>query len=241
MIKRTYIIIACEVFRPELELLSQKMQNPPLIKFLKQGLHDTPDNLRKEVQALIDEVERTSAPANIVLAYGLCGRGISGVSTKKALLIIPKVHDCIPLLLGCGIDKEVRPEAFSKTYWLSAGWIKYSALDFIIEKEARYKKYIEDYGQDSADYLMETEQGWKSNYTTVSMIKWKELHTEQLVKEAMYIADDMKLPYNEVEANTCFVQELLEGGQNQEHFFHIKSGKTIDINKDGFITIRPLT
>lgn len=236
-----YIVIACEVFRPELELLAQKMQTPPIIKFLEQGLHDTPDNLRSEVQRLINETESEYQPSRIVLAYGLCGRGITEVTTKKARLIIPKVHDCIPVLLGSGIDKEVRQEEFSKTYWLSAGWIKYSELDFIIKREARYKKYIEDYGQDSADYLMEVEQGWKNDYTAATMIKWEELYNEQLVKDGKYIANDMQLPYQEINAKTWFVQEILEGGENTEHFFHLNPGETIDINEHGMIAQRPIT
>lgn len=43
-------LIACEVFRPELERLTRAMRNAPEVTYLEQGLHDTPDELRRRVQ-----------------------------------------------------------------------------------------------------------------------------------------------------------------------------------------------
>lgn len=234
------IIIACEVFRRELEHLSQKMQNPPQIKFMKQGLHETPDILRKEVQKLVDEIENELAPESISLAYGFCGKGLSGVRTKKATLILPKVHDCIPLLQGTGPEKGLRPEKFLNTYWGSDGWVKYSQLAFIKEREARYKKYVEEYGQDSADYLLEAEESWKAHYTDYVMIKWDETFSDELDKNGRYIAKDMKLPYSVMEASSWYLQEILDGGHNQDNFFHIKPDETMDLNADGVFILRPI-
>ncbi|MFQ6994703.1 hypothetical protein [Bilophila wadsworthia] len=37
-------LIACEVFRPELERLTRAMRNAPEVTYLEQGLHDTRTN-----------------------------------------------------------------------------------------------------------------------------------------------------------------------------------------------------
>ena len=47
-------LIACEVFRPELERLTRAMRNAPEVTYLEQGLHDTPDELRRRVQQAVD-------------------------------------------------------------------------------------------------------------------------------------------------------------------------------------------
>ena len=50
-------LIACEVFRPELERLTRAMRNAPEVTNLEQGLHDTPDELRRRVQQAVDALE----------------------------------------------------------------------------------------------------------------------------------------------------------------------------------------
>ena len=92
-------LIACEVFRPELERLTRAMRNAPEVTYLEQGLHDTPDELRRRVQQAVDALE-AKGETIIFLAYGLCGRGLTGVTGHTATLILPRVHDCIPVLLG---------------------------------------------------------------------------------------------------------------------------------------------
>lgn len=239
--ENTPYIIACEVFRPELEHLTKNAKCVPVVTYLKQGLHDTPDLLRKELQENINAIEEEYAPSKIFLAYGFCGRGLYGITSKKACLIIPKVHDCIPVLLGDGPDKELRPEEYSKTYWLSAGWIKYCQLDHIIDREKRFTNYVEQYGEDSADYLMEVELSWQNNYKECCLIKWDSLYTDQLVENALFIAKDMKLPYIEREASSWYLQELVDGGNNETHFFHLTPGTTLDLNEHGILDTCTIT
>ena len=68
-------LIACEVFRPELERLMRGMADAPEVAWLEQGLHETPDDLRRKVQEAVDAFEARGAQT-ILLAYGLCGRGL---------------------------------------------------------------------------------------------------------------------------------------------------------------------
>lgn len=75
------------------------MRNTPGMTYLEQGLHDTPDGLRHRVQQAVGTLEAESETV-IFLAYGLCGRGLTGVIGRTAALILPRVHDYIPVLLG---------------------------------------------------------------------------------------------------------------------------------------------
>ena len=51
------LLIACEVLRPELEVLASDMRNPPPMNFLEQRLHDYPEKLRSAFQGLVDAFE----------------------------------------------------------------------------------------------------------------------------------------------------------------------------------------
>ena len=149
-------LIACEVFRPELERLTRAMRNAPEVTYLEQGLHDTPDELRRRVQQAVDALE-AKGETIIFLAYGLCGRGLTGVTGHTATLILPRVHDCIPVLLGATQEQANESSLGGGTYWLSPGWLRYSQTSFIQNREKRFKEYEERFGTDSAAYLIELE------------------------------------------------------------------------------------
>ena len=50
-------LLCCEVFRPELEWLAPEFPDAPAIRYLEQGLHDHPDELRRQLCAAIGELE----------------------------------------------------------------------------------------------------------------------------------------------------------------------------------------
>ncbi len=234
---KTTFIIACEALRPELELLSQNMPHPPHFVYLKQGLHDTPDILRQTIQESISTLEAEYAPDSICLGYGLCGRGLSNLKAEKAILIVPRVHDCIPLLLGTGPENAPRTSEFGKTYWLSAGWLKYSQVEHIHLRQERYQQYIIDYGQDSADYLLEVELSWRQNYECTCLIYWENLQDENLRIDAHFVNDDMGLPYTERQGNPWYMQELVLGGTNLDNFYHISPGMSLDLDNEGMLAV----
>jgi hypothetical protein len=90
------------------------------VTLLDQGLHRTPDRLRQQLGEILVGVEQHHAPRHIVLVYGYCGGGLEQLCTKRAELVVPLVHDCIPLLLG----RDSLPSlGEGGTFYLSAGWI----------------------------------------------------------------------------------------------------------------------
>lgn len=66
------LLIACEVLRPELEVLASDMRNPPPMNFLEQRLHDYPEKLRSAFQGLVDAFEQENdGPLAVLCGYGL--------------------------------------------------------------------------------------------------------------------------------------------------------------------------
>ncbi len=114
-------VIACQVFYQEIkQILSEQDVR---ILLLPQGLHNKPDSadMRREIQKKIDFLETEAEYDQITLVYGLCSGGIEGLRARRAALVLPVVHDCIPLLLGEG---EIKGNTGSgRSYYLSRGWI----------------------------------------------------------------------------------------------------------------------
>ena len=65
------------------------------IRYLDQGLHRQPHKMPSLIQDQIDQV--AARAGQIVLGYGLCSNGITGVTANKTGLIVPRCHDCITL------------------------------------------------------------------------------------------------------------------------------------------------
>jgi len=223
-------VISCEVFRRELEFLSSKMKDAPIIHFLEQSLHDNPSALTESLQNLIDEIEETSVE-EIFLCYGVCGRAISNVRSHKSILVLPKAHDCISLLLG-----QTCSQQHTNIFWMSPGWLKYSQIPFLEQKDARKADYLNRFGEDEASYLMEIEGTWLKAYFSARLIVWDNINNKALQEQAQYVAKEANLPYTECSGNSDFLQALLDGGKD-ERFVRIYPGHYIDIASDGSLVI----
>lgn len=90
------LVLACAVMEKEI----RQFQNGRVdFRFFDFGLHRTPENMSKALQIEIDRASEQDYEA-IIMGYGLCSNGIVGILVRKQPLIIPRVHDCIPLFLG---------------------------------------------------------------------------------------------------------------------------------------------
>ncbi len=234
------LILACEVLRPELELLARNMDNPPEMRFLEQRLHDYPDNLRAGVQQEIDAFEAAhEGPLTIVMGYGLCGRGLCGVRAQRAILVFPRLHDCIPLLMGVN-QKEANADISSRdgaTYWITPGWLDYFLIDFHLT-DKRFRMYEAKFGAKRAARMVEAENALLAGYKSTCHIRWPEIG-DKYVEVARKLADAVELPYTEINGTSGYMNELLHGGKNLDRFMHLTPGQTIDMATDGTIIAVP--
>ena len=185
------IIIACRVMEPELSyLLSEKngADDRTDILYLEQALHRTPDKLLVKVQEKIDQVARTAS--RIVLGYGLCAKGVVGVTAWTSELIIPRCHDCIALFLG---SPNRHLEIFREkpgTYYLTPGWVaeKKDPLGIIEEQIPRF-------GRETARWVIEEEL---KHYTHIVLIDTGVEEMAPLRARAMENAAVLKKQYEEI-------------------------------------------
>ena len=229
----TTLMLACGMLRPELEMLCARMAAPPAISYLEVGLHDVPDRLRAALQNAVDTVERENkGELTILYGYTLCGRGLCGVHAGRATLVIPRLHDCVPLFLGI-TPREALARVPGPRLWISAG-MQDRLTRSLLNIDERRAEYETKFGPLKAARLLQAERRLFENYTELCYIRWTDLLPSRAA-DAKKIADYLALHYSETEGATGYLAELLAGGKDPEKFLHLAPGQTLAMDADGVI------
>ncbi len=220
-----YFVISCHVLWREFCHLASLSHNTFDFRFLEQGLHNTPDTLREELQRAIDAVDQGWEA--ILLGYGLCSNGIAGIVARDTKLVVIRSHDCITFLLG---SKERYREYFDShpgTYWYSPGWIDGGSQPGKERYEGTLQSYIEKYGEDNAQYLMEMEQGWFKKYSNAAYVDLGFGNTQRHKEYTRQCADWLGWRYDELAGNNELMTNFLEGQWNAEDFLIVEPGHKV--------------
>lgn len=227
------LLLSCEVFRPELELLSGTGCALPEVRYLEAQLHNIPDKLRRSVQDIVDAFEEEHAePSTILMGYGLCGRGLCGIHARRATLVFPRIHDCISLLLGQEHNKENAVSREGAIYWSSPGMLESFQISLHLHYEERFALYEEKCGTAKAIRMMKAEKALFRKYHCLGHIIWPEMG-DRYVETARKVAEDSEIPYVEYPGRSGFMRELLAGGFNTRRFLRLHPGQSIDMDVDG--------
>jgi len=219
-------VVGCAVLERELELCASRSKNDIDLLFLEQGLHDTPEELRRRAHQAIDQTEQQDVDA-IILGYGLCCRGTVGLHASKTRLVIPRGHDCITLLLG---SKEKYRQYFDShpgVYWYSTGWIKHNDQPSRSRYQRVLAEYIAKYGQDNAEYLMQTEQSWTTNYELATYIDWGWPEAAEQKDFTRCCAKEMGWTYDEFIGDSGLLQRVLDGDWRPEEVLVLEPGEMV--------------
>lgn len=156
--QKRYRLMACNVLQRELCHVIARARSIVDPEFLELGLHEKPARLNEAIQARIDAAGAGRAPGGeaydaILLGYGLCGNGLSGVTARDLPLVLPRAHDCCTILLGSRAEFLSRFGQRLSASWSSAGYIERGSTQF---RSAEYAELVEKYGEENAAYIWET-------------------------------------------------------------------------------------
>lgn len=200
MTQRPIAVIACRVFE---ELLGSRLAADVPVTWLEVILHNTP---KKLAAALQEQVDTLAEPSNVIIGYGLCGNGLLGLKSRKHTLILPRMHDCIAMFLGSHQRYLQRFFDNPITYYLTRGW-----LDANDEPLTDYLDYVRDYGEETADYLVEMKY---RHYRTLCLVGFSEAELEASRPAAMKVAAFCKerfgMKYEEAVGTTDLADALLQ-------------------------------
>lgn len=242
-----FAFIGCEVLFREFCLAAANSSAVIDVVMLPQGLHCVPDELRARLQSEVDRLEAGGPefvpyekndilpPPKydaILLGYALCSNGVVGVTSRRIPLVIPRGHDCITLILG---SKEHYREYFDThrgIYWYSSGWIERTMQPSRERWDITYKHYVDTYGEENADYLMEMEQHWFKEYDWATYIDWDLPTGESDRQFTRDCAEFLNWNYDEIKADKQLMFDFLDGKWDSERFLVVNPGECIEPSHD---------
>ena len=228
-------LISCEALYREFCFVTAQSPHVFDVSFLSIGLHDTPAELRKTIQKEIDDSENKGYEY-IVLGYGLCSRGTAELQARTIPIIIPRAHDCVTLFMG---SREAYSREFSShpgTYYYSPGWIERKEAEvqqgLIDEKHTqrlkeRYDEYVEKYGEDNAQFLIEQETHWLDHYNRAVFIDMGLGDVQTYRKFVQQLACDHNWEYAEFPGDMSIIKRLAAADWNSIDFLRVEPGQKI--------------
>ncbi len=222
--QKCFKVIACESMARPVYAFSAISPHRIDIQLLRIGLHDQPNQLRNHIQELINQIQSTDYD-NILLVYGLCGRAIDGLVSKDIPLVIPRAHDCITLLLGSRQAYSQQQNDHPGTYWYSQDYLERSnrygesmslGSGAITDQQNLYDLYVEKYGQENADYLIETMNNWQKHYDRAVLVETEFGITQSIREKVKEQSQSKGWRLENLPGDLSLVKKLLNGEWNDD-------------------------
>lgn len=195
-------VIACYTLADEI----QKILPPEIdLELLPYALHREPQKLQFELQQRVDaDTEHDT----LLFGYGLCSYGVVNLHSERHTLVIPRVHDCISILMGARKIYDVEFAKYPGSIYLSKGWIDQGA-----EPLAEFKRYSETYGEENSQWMIDTQY---SNYKRVVFIDTGVGNREELTNYSSEVANYIKVDYQEQQGSLRLLEKLIQGDWDEE-------------------------
>jgi hypothetical protein len=165
------LAITCDILLRPAYFFAARSPHVVEIINLSAALHAEPATLRERIQAQVD----AAGPGidAIVLGYGLCGGATAGLTARSVPIVLARAHDCVTIFLGDRERYRTEHEATPGTYWYVQdqmdrgndlkGWLLGDAAR-ADDVAATRADYIERFGEENAEYLMEVLGEWRNRY-----------------------------------------------------------------------------
>jgi hypothetical protein len=195
------VVLSCQVLQDMLtNLLPEGLATQ--VTYMDYGLHRVPVKMTPALQEILDGIEE---PSLVVLGYGLCGNGLRGLRAGKHTLLVPRVDDCIALLLGSHRSYIRQFEAMPGTYYLSKGWLESGSHPL---KE--YEEYVPRYGEKEAMWIMDQQY---QHYERLALVAHSQEDLDAYRPQAQDVArfcERWGMRYEEILGSDAYVRRLVE-------------------------------
>lgn len=230
--------LSCEALARAVYLCSARTPHIVDVELFRLGWHKDPDDLRRRLQHSIDAVQDEDYDA-IVMGYGLCGRATAGLVARNIPLVIPRAHDCITLFLGGRGRYKTEFEDNPGTYWYVRDYLERAVSDTLLslgaetsaDAEGLYDQYVEKYGRDNADYLMEVMGAWRENYKRAAYIDMALGDSTETEKQALDEAERRGWTFDKLAGDFILIKRLLLGDW-EDDFLIVQPGESVAMSYD---------
>jgi hypothetical protein len=211
------IVLACNTIRAELEKAAAETGCPYPFLWVESGLHLRPESLRNRLQ---EELDRLDGVDRVLLAFGFCGHAVAGLESRDFELIMPKVDDCISLLLG---SRENRERCCGKAgvYFLTKGWLEGEANIW-----TEYQAVLARFGPVSTEKIY---RRMLAHYQYLGLIDTGAYELDLLLPEVNAIAATLNLETRVLPGSDVYVKKLLTGPWDGGDFVSIPPCTRIEL------------
>ena len=233
--------IVCDMFMLPVEHLLASSPHELVLSELSASLHVEPLPLRDRIQSEVDRIEVEDPAADaIILGYGLCGGATAGLVARTKPLVMPRAHDCATIFLGSRERYQREHEATPGTYWFTEdnvkrgnalkGWLlgDGSRSDGV---NATYQEYVEKYGVENADYLMEALGEWQSHYQRGAFLETG-LATDDSARENARQESELRgWRFEPILSDLGLIERLMNGEWDAD-FLVVQPGESLAMSYD---------
>lgn len=229
--------IVCQVMTREMEAVAPLSPHSVEVEVLTMGLHDLGAAMRSHLQVRIDAADAGGYDA-LLLGYGLCGRGTDGLQAGKTPLVLPRVHDCIGILMGDHRKYQAYFEDHPGVYYRSPGWIEFQApgqwlqpaqaltKNALGERRSR-EDLIAQYGEENGTYLFEQFTSYRRHYSGLSYISTGVPSDDRCRNLARAEAEREGWAFDEVQGSLSLLERMVSGDWDPADFLVVPPGKTV--------------
>jgi len=191
-------IIICGAIEEEIQSLLPKDIN---IEVIDSDHHRTPKMLGSILQDAIDDSD--DEIDTIILGYGLCSLALVGLKANQSKLIIPRVDDCIALLLGSTEAYKQQTSKEPGTYYLTKG-----LMDAGITPFEEHEQLISKYGKEQAEFMTNL---LLNNFKRLVFINNQNNNSEHYCNLSRSSAKQFGLRFEEITGTNQYFKKLLFG------------------------------
>lgn len=192
------VVITCRTVEEELTEALRRTGSDAEVIWLESGLHNVKRQLHDRMQEELDRIEAD----RVLLAMGTCGNAYQGVKTGKYETILPRVDDCITLLLG-SVSRRIQISRELAAYFFSEGWLK-GERNLWVE----YQHMVEKYGEEEAEVIAGMMYG---HYRTLGILDCGFSDPQSMLERTKVIADTLHLEQKLIPASVDLLCRLLSG------------------------------
>ncbi|MGB9611330.1 MAG: DUF1638 domain-containing protein [Bryobacteraceae bacterium] len=230
-------LISCEVLYRE--MCDAVARSPHLVdaEFLPKGWHDLGGKrMSTLVQERIDAVPRGAYDA-IVLGYGLCGNGLDGIEARHTMLVLPRAHDCIALLMGGRQRYQKFFEEHPGTFYRSTGWLERGKglrqlTHATADLDATLEELVAKYGLENGRYLYEELTRYRQNYQRLVYIETGLESDRRFEEEARWEAAENGWEFQKIRGSLELFRRLVNGEWGGGEFLLVQPGERIRATYD---------
>ena len=233
--------IVCDMLMLPAEHLAAASPHEIVFTDLSASLHVEPVPLRDRIQEEIDRIEAEDPEVDaIILGYGLCGGATAGLEARRAPLVLPRAHDCVTIFLGSRERYQREQTETPGTYWFTEDNVKrgnafmgrlLGSSERSDGVQATYEEYVEKYGKENADYLMEALGEWQQHYSRGAFLETGLASDDEAQQRARNETEQRGWRFETVLSDLTLIQRLLDGEWNED-FIVVQPGETLAMSYD---------